>query len=441
MLTRFAPSPTGYLHLGNIRIALCVFLCAKQNNGQFMLRLDDTDRERSTEHFVAEIFTSLRSLGLQWDVLYKQSDHCADYNQAIEVLKNKGYIYPCYETSEELEVKRKISLGRKMPPIYDRSALNLTIQEKNNYERAGRKPHFRFKLRDEAISWHDEIKGDITFRELSISDPIVQRSNGSYTYLLPSAVDDINCNVTHVIRGEDHLVNTAVQIQIIQALQGEVPRFAHIPLMHTAAGKMSKRSGGYDVKNLLSNGIEPMTINSYLAKINTSEPLYPYTSLEELAEHFSLCKFNKTSAQFDLKELQWLNSKLLPRLDHTYVNEKLGIDYITKPFWQVIRSNINTISEVEQWWKICHTDIAITIREEDRTVLRLAYELLPQKTLDVQTCKQWLTDIAQKSSCKGKKLFIPLRLALTGCITGPALPEILPMLERSLIEKRLYSAL
>ncbi|MCA4774590.1 glutamate--tRNA ligase [Wolbachia endosymbiont of Mansonella ozzardi] len=437
MLTRFAPSPTGYLHVGNVRTALICWMYARSQNGKFLLRFDDTDLQRSDVKYVDSIIQDLRWLGIDWDSNFKQSERFERYNEMFLRLIKEGYIYACYETREELDIKRKLQLKHGLPPIYDRSALFLTEQEKICYEQEGRKPHFRFKLdRDKVVKWNDEVKGEINIATSHISDPIVKREDGIYTYILSSVIDDIDFNVTHVVRGEDHITNTAVQIQMIQALKAKIQKFAHLPLLHFDDSKISKRKGGLDIKSIKEDEIEPMALASYLVKLGTSDPIEAHVSVQSLIDSFDIEKFSSASAQFSLSEVYKLNSKVLQQMSFTMVEERLnqiGVNY--SEFWYFIRSNIEIFSEVAKWWQICKSNIEPVIF--DKELAKVALNALPQGDCNENTLSEWVKAIQQTVDIKAKDLFIQLRLALTGTKTGPKLAKLLNFISRENIVTRL----
>ncbi|MCX3065761.1 glutamate--tRNA ligase, partial [Wolbachia endosymbiont of Drosophila pseudotakahashii] len=355
MLTRFAPSPTGYLHVGNVRTALVCWMYTRNQNGKFLLRFDDTDLQRSDVKYINDIIEDLKWIGIDWDASFKQSERFERYNEVFLQLIKEGHIYACYETREELDIKRKLQLKQGFPPVYDRSALLLTEQEKIRYEQEGRRPHFRFKLdRNEVVKWNDEVKGEINIATSSVSDPVVKREDGIYTYMLPSVTDDVDFNVTHIIRGEDHVTNTAVQIQMIKALKAKIPTFAHLPLLHFDDSKISKRKGGLDIKSIKEDEIEPMALVSYLVKLGTSNPIEACACMQSLIDSFDIKKFSSASAQFSLSEMYKLNSKVLQQMLFEMVQDRLNqIGVGSSEFWYFIRNNIERFSEVAKWWKIC----------------------------------------------------------------------------------------
>ncbi|MDG7056110.1 MAG: glutamate--tRNA ligase [Wolbachia endosymbiont of Meromenopon meropis] len=438
MLTRFAPSPTGYLHVGNMRTALICWMYARSRNGKFLLRLDDTDFRRSDIKYIKSIMQDLRWLGIDWDSSFKQSERFERYNEVFSQLVKEGYIYACYETKEELDIKRKLQLKQRLPPVYDRSALFLTEKEKIFHERRGRKPHFRFKLdNSKIIHWNDEIKGEIKIATNHISDPIVKREDGIYTYMLPSVIDDIDFNITHVVRGEDHLTNTAVQIQMIQALKAKIQTFAHLSLLYFEDSKISKRKGGLDIKSLKEDEVESIALTSYLAKLGTSEPVEVYVNIQSLIESFGIEKFGLSPAQFNLNEVYKLNSKVLQQMSFTMVKERLirnGIN--SSKFWYFIRDNIERFSDVVKWWQICNYNIKPIIL--NREFLDIALNTLPEDCCNENTLSEWVKAIQQrKINIKTKDLFIQLRLALTGMETGPELAKLLVFIGRENIVTRL----
>ncbi len=432
MLTRFAPSPTGYLHIGNIRTALICYLYAKSKGGQFMLRIDDTDTQRSEEKYVDAINQDLKWLGISPDRTERQSARFARYDAAIEKLKADGRLYPCYETQQELDMKRKFQMNQGLPPLYDRSALNLSDEQKSKYEAEGRTPHWRFKLdQDKVSTWEDEIRGTQKFEMRHMSDPILIRENGMYTYMLPSTVDDIELGVTHVLRGEDHVSNTAIQLQIFDALAGTRPIFAHNSLIKTKEGKLSKRVGSQSVGDIRDSGIEPMAVASFLAKIGTSDSVEIRESLEQLVAEFDISKFGRAPTIYETEDIERLNSKLLHVSSFDKVKEELaaiGLSQIDEEFWLAVRSNIGSLQDVKEWWQICKEVINPTI--EDEEFMQEAAKLLPQGNWNEETWKNWTDAVKERTGRKGKELFMPLRKALTAQEHGPELKMILPLIGR-----------
>ncbi|MDR2831577.1 MAG: glutamate--tRNA ligase [Rickettsiales bacterium] len=437
MLTRFAPSPTGYLHVGNVRTALVCWMYTRSQSGKFLLRFDDTDLQRSDVKYINDIIQDLKWIGIDWDSSFKQSERFERYNEVFLQLMKEGHIYTCYETREELDIKRKLQLKQGLPPVYNRSALLLTEQEKIRYEQEGRRPHFRFKLdRNEVVKWNDEVKGEINIATSHISDPVVKRENGIYTYMLPSAIDDIDFNVTHVVRGEDHVTNTAVQIQMIKALKAKVPVFAHLPLLHFDNSKISKRKGGLDIKFIKEDEIEPMALTSYLAKLGTSNPIEAHVDMQSLIDSFDIKKFSSASAQFSLSEIYKLNSKVLQQMLFAVVKERLNQIGVDSPeFWYFIRSNIEKFSEVAKWWQICKFNIEPVVL--DKELIKIALNALPQGDCNENTLSEWVKAIRQTVNIKAKDLFMQLRLTLTGTETGPELAKLLVFTGRENIVARL----
>ncbi|WP_373086452.1 glutamate--tRNA ligase [Sneathiella sp.] len=433
---RFAPSPTGFLHVGNARLALINWLCARASGGEMILRLDDTDAERSTEEFAAGIREDLHWLGLDWSALEKQSARAAAYTRAAETLKNAKRLYPCYETAEELDYKRKRQLARKLPPVYDRAALHITPEQITAYEAEGRMPHWRFKLDQEVIRWDDMVRGAVEVDGASMSDPVLIRSDERPLYHLPSVVDDIDFAITHVVRGEDHVSNTALHIQIFTALGAAVPTFAHLPLlMGPDGGPLSKREGSQSLRELRDSGIEAMAVNSLLARLGTSDNVEICHKLDEIAAGFDIHHSSRAAAKFDPAELANLNAKLLHGMDWNEVADRLDCDGADATFWQAIRGNISTLAEAKDWWQVVTGPITPVIEEAD--FLAAAAEELPDGPLDAESWKQWTTAVKEKTGAKGKALFMPLRLALTGRAHGPEMSNLLPLIGREKILARL----
>lgn len=439
VLVRFAPSPTGYIHIGNVRTALVNFLFARKAGGRFLLRLDDTDISRSRDEYTTALQEDMRWLGLAWDDYKKQSDRFADYEQARQRLVAAGRLYPCYETAQELDMRRKMQAGRGLPPIYDRAALQLTDAQKAKYEVEGRKPHYRFLLEDKPIIWNDMIREEVKFQGTHVSDPVLIREDGVPLYTLASVVDDGDMGVTHIIRGEDHVSNTAVQMQIFEALGFKPPEFGHLALLKTKEGELSKRIGGNDIRGLRAAGIEPMAVNSLLAKLGTSDAVEPFATMQELIASFDMKKFGRATANYDMQELKRLNERLLHKLPFPAVKDRLSS--ADEPFWLSVRGNIKTLEEAEQWLNIINgheyeykTDANDA---EDAGYLEEASALLPPEPWDGDTWGTWTKNIADKTGRKGKVLFMPLRLALTGIEHGPEMKMLLPLIKRDKVIKRL----
>ncbi|UEM06033.1 glutamate--tRNA ligase [Skermanella rosea] len=437
---RFAPSPTGQLHVGNIRLALVNWLFARSQGGSFLLRLDDTDLERSTADYAAGIERDLRWLGLEWDRFARQSDRLDRYAAAVERLKGAGRLYPCYETAEELSLKRKSLLGRGLPPIYDRAALRLADADRARLEAEGRTPHWRFLLEHEPVEWDDLVRGPQHFHGRDLSDPVLIREDGRTLYTLSSVVDDIELDITHVIRGEDHVANTAVQVQLWQALGGPVPGFAHLPLLTDATGAgLSKRLGSISVASLRDDqGVEPMAINSLLAKLGTSDAIEARMSLAELAAEFDMAKVARGAPKFDPEELARLNARVLHATPFEAVAgrlQALGFGGIDATFWKAVRPNLSRLADVAEWWHVAREPIEPVV--EDAEFASAAAALLPADPWDDTTWSTWTGAVKSATGRKGKGLFMPLRLALTGRDHGPELKNLLPLIGRERAEARL----
>jgi len=435
-IVRFAPSPTGKLHVGNIRTALLNWLFARKHGGTFILRLDDTDVERSREEYVEAIRADLAWLGMDIDDEFRQSARFDKYDEAAEKLKAMGRLYPCYESAEELDVKRKLQLARHQPPVYDRAALNLSDEDHAKLEAEGRKPHWRFKLNEGVrVEWNDLIRGDTSIDMSSLSDPILIREDGSYLYMLPSVVDDIEWNITHVVRGEDHVVNTAVQIQMIEALDGGKANYAHAALLSGKEGQgLSKRLGSTGVEHFKTEGVEAITLMAKLARLGTSDPVEPFTSLVPLIDSFDFGKFGRATAKFDEDELKSLNAKILHETAFESVQDRLpeGMD---EAAWNAVRANLEVLSDVNTWWAVIHGPITPVV--EDMDYLQKACELLPEGVWDESSWKNWTSAVKDATGHKGKALFLPLRLALTGEGHGPEMAVLLPLIGREKVLKRL----
>ena len=428
---RFAPSPTGRLHAGNIRTALLNWMFARQKEGRLLLRLDDTDAERSTEEFAAGIREDLAWLGLDWANEVKQSERFPLYTAAVEKLKASGRLYPAYETPEELELKRKRQLARGKPPVYDRAALKLTDADRAKLEAEGRKPHWRFKLETRDVVWNDLVRGEQHVDAASLSDPVLVRADGTYLYTLPSVVDDIDLGITHVIRGEDHVANTAPQIQLFEALGAAPPAFGHHNLLVGGEGQaLSKRDRSISIEGMREEGLEPLAVASYAATIGTSDPVAPHASLDELVARFDFGKLSRAPARFDVDELRGLNAKLLHMLPFGTVSARLAQMGVGggEAFWLAIRGNLGTLADAKIWWQVVEGPLNPIIA--DARLCGEAAALLPPEPWDGSTWERWAGDIKQASGAKGKALFQPLRLALTGRAHGPELKVLLPLIGR-----------
>jgi glutamyl-tRNA synthetase len=444
---RFAPSPTGRLHVGNVRTALLNWLFARQSGGAFWLRLDDTDTQRSTEEFAEGIRRDLGWLGLPWSREERQSLRADRYVAAADLLKARGRLYACYESEDELDRKRKRQLARGLPPIYDRAGLKLSAKELAALEAEGRKPHWRFRLANSdadlaplptIVSWNDLIRGDQTVDVGSLSDPVVIRADGSFLYTFTSVIDDAEFGVTHVIRGEDHVTNTGVQLQLFEALGKEPPAFGHHSLLIGADGQaLSKRLGALSIESLRDAGIEPLALASYTALIGTSDPIEPQASLDELAARFAFSKISTGPARFDPEELKALNARLLHTTPYASIAGRLKEMGIGggAAFWDTVRGNLSMLADAASWWQVIGGELAPQI--EDRELTDKAAALLPAEPWDDTTWDTWVAALKTASGRKGRALFHPLRLALTGREDGPELKQLLPLIGRAKTEARL----
>jgi glutamyl-tRNA synthetase len=435
-ILRFAPSPTGRIHIGNARTAILNWLYAQKSGGTFILRYDDTDVERSKAEFAEAIARDLDWLGIRPDVVEYQSKRTDAYNAAADRLRASGRFYPCYETADELERRRKRQLARHQPPVYDRAALKLTDAERQAFDAEGRKPHWRFKLEHRIVEWNDLIRGPQHIDTTNLSDPVLVREGGSYLYTFSSVVDDIDFGVTDVIRGEDHVVNTAVQIELFEALGGKVPDFAHHSLLTGADGQgLSKRLGSLAIASLREQGLEAMAVVSHAALLGTSDSIHPCIDYRELIDGFDLHKLSRAPARFDENELRGLNARLLHMLPYSAVKDRLA--HGDEAFWLAVRGNLTTLADVENWWTIISGQITPVIATEDRDFIATAARLLPPAPWNGETWKTWTDAVKAETGRKGKGLFMPLRLALTGRDHGPELALLLPLIGRERARERL----
>ncbi len=437
-VTRFAPSPTGMLHIGNIRTALHNWMLAKKAGGKFLLRIDDTDTARSREEYVEGIRADLAWLGLAYEGEERQSARFGLYEREFAKLVEAGRVYRCYETAQELDLKRKVLLGRGLPPIYDRAALALTEAEHEAKAAAGEAPHWRFLLdRDEAITWDDGIRGPQHFDPATMSDPVIRRADGSWLYMLPSVIDDIDMGVTQILRGEDHVSNTATQVQMFTALGAPVPAFAHSALLTGSEGKLSKRLGSLGVAELRAAGIEPEAIISLLARLGTSDPVDPALTVQQLCESFDLSRFGRAPARFDEAELARLNAGILHRTPYVRVADRLP-DGLGEAAWEAIRPNLNTVAEAADWWAVVKGPItAPAPDDETRAFLSQAAELAAALDWSDAPWAALTTALKDATGRKGKALFLPLRQAITGMDHGPDMGALLPLIGRDEVVARL----
>jgi glutamyl-tRNA synthetase len=435
-IVRFAPSPTGRIHIGNARTAILNWLFALKSGGQFVLRYDDTDTARSTEEYARGIAADLDWLGIKPHRVEWQSKRFGHYDEVSNGLRAAGKLYPCYETADELDRRRKRQMARGLPPVYDRAALKLSDDDRAALEAEGRRPHWRFKLDGRVVEWNDLIRGPQYIDTTGLSDPVLVREDGTYLYTLPSVIDDIDFGITHVIRGEDHVVNTAVQIEITQALGGNVPDYAHHSLLTGADGKgLSKRLGSFSIGSMREQGLEAMAVVSHAALLGTSDNIHPCADYSELVEGFDLAKLSRAPARFDEAELGSLNAKLLHHLPWEAVKGRL--EYGSEAFWIAVRGNIENLSDSKTWFDIITKGINPLIADEDKSFIMEAKDLLPPEPWDMTTWKAWTDAVKSATGRKGKALFMPLRLALTGLDHGPELAQLLPLIGRERALERL----
>jgi glutamyl-tRNA synthetase len=441
-IVRFAPSPTGRLHIGNARPALLNYLYARAHNGRFVLRFDDTDFARSSEEFARAIEVDLAWLGVAPDLVLRQSERVRLYESAAAALREAGALYPCYETAEELEKRRKLQQARGLPPVYDRAALRLTAADRARFEAEGRRPHWRFRLPEGVVRWRDLVRGDCAIDCASLSDPVLLREDGSFLYTLPSVVDDFDLGVTHVIRGEDHVTNTAVQIRLFEALAPHraPPVFAHHNLLIGSTGEaLSKRSGTLSIGALREEGYEALAVAALAVLTGSSDSVHPIRSLDELSREFDLAHLSRNAARFDPADLGPLTHRTLARLEYRDVRERLEaheiVGFKAEPFWRAVRGNLSRFADVLDWWRVVEGEIA-SVRE-DEELLAMAQATMPPEPWDATTWGSWTAALKTRSGRKGRALFHPLRLALTGSENGPELSLLLPLIGHARAAARL----
>ena len=439
IIVRYAPSPTGRIHLGNARPALLNWFFARAHGGQYVLRMDDTDQARSTRASADSIEADLAWLGIKPSLLVRQSERTALYDAAVATLKASGRLYPCYETEDELDRRRKRARALGNPPIYDRAALKLTDADRAQLEAEGRKPHWRFKLDGRPIHFDDLIKGPQTVNTASMSDPVLVREDGSYLYTLPSVVDDIDLAITHVIRGEDHVSNTGTQIEIFEALGGAVPQFAHHNLLTDAEGQgFSKRLGSLSITDLREQGYEPIAVAIMATLTGTAVSIEPYASLDEIAGKLDFSAISHGPARFDPAELDGLNARILHAMSYETARPRLAeLGVEGEAFWLLLRNNLVKFGDIVEWAKLITGPVESVVEPEDREFMTTARDLLPPEPWSIETWGQWTDALKVATGRKGKPLFLPLRMALTGRHDGPELKSLLPLVGRKACLDRL----
>ena len=439
VIVRFAPSPTGRLHVGNVRTALMNWLFVRERGGKFVLRIDDTDLERSTNEYEEGIKEDLGWLGLSWDESFNQSHRFPSYEEAAKKLREDGLLYACYETADELDRQRKLLRVQGKPPVYNRAGLDLTDEQKAALEAEGRKPHWRFKLSGEVARWTDMVRGEQSVDTSSLSDPVLIRGDGSFLYTLPSVVDDIDAKITHVIRGEDHVTNSGAQIEVFQALSDHLPEFAHTPLLVWKDGSpLSKRLGSLSMGELKDQGFEPLAICSLLAKIGTSDAIEIRPSMDDLKDEFSFEKIGRAPARFSDDELLLLNGRLLHDTPYAAVKEHLESLNVGggEDFWTLIRSNVSKVTDAAGWSTVIYAPMPGRIEDEDKSFCQAAANALPDE-ITPQTWSEWTGTLKVDHARKGKTLFLPLRRALTGRDRGPEMGKLLELLGAEKAKARL----
>ncbi|KCV81913.1 glutamyl-tRNA ligase [Actibacterium atlanticum] len=434
-VTRFAPSPTGYIHVGNLRTALFNYLITRKAGGQFILRIDDTDPERSKQEYVDAIQQDLEWLGIEWDRIEHQSARIERYEAAADQLREMGRFYECFETPTELDLKRKKQLNMGKPPVYDRAALNLSDDEKAKLREERGQGHWRFKLDHERIDWTDGILGDISIDAASVSDPVLIRGDGQFLYTLASVVDDTEMGVTNVVRGSDHVTNTATQIQMIRALGGTVPSFAHHSLLTGPQGEaLSKRLGTLALRDLREQGVEPMALLSLMARLGSSQPVELRSSMDELVDGFDIAHFGSAPTKFDVQDLFPLTARILNELPLDVVAADvaaLGVPADkAEAFWNVVRENITVKADMAPWWDLFQNGAEPLVADEDAEFIAQAFDMLPEPPYSADSWGNWTKAVKEATGRKGKGLFMPLRKAVTGRERGPDMSDVLPLLQK-----------
>lgn len=433
-ITRFAPSPTGYIHVGNLRTALMNYLIARKSGGQFILRLDDTDQERSKQEYADGIMRDLEWLGLHWDRIEKQSLRLERYREAAEDLKAKARFYECFESPVELDLKRKKQLNMHKPPVYDRASLHLSDDEKAKMRAEGREGYWRFLLNQTRIEWADGIIGPVSIDAASVSDPVLIRADGQVLYTFASSVDDIDMGVTHIVRGADHVTNTATQIQIMEAMGGTPPAFAHHSLLTGAKGEeLSKRLGTLSLRDLRARGVEPAALLSLMARLGSSKPVALVSDLDELAEGFEVGSFGTAPTKFDAEDLFPLTRAYVQGLPLDAVADRIAALGVpadkAAAFWRVAKDNITVLDDLAGWWDLFRNGAEPMVEDEDREFIAQALAMLPPQPWTEKTWGEWTAAVKEATGRKGKGLFMPLRKALTGQVHGPEMADVMPLLQ------------
>ena len=434
-VTRFAPSPTGYIHVGNLRTALMNYLIARKNGGTFILRLDDTDQERSKQEYIDGLFADLEWLGIKYDRVEQQSKRLDRYREAAEQLKASGRFYECFESPTELDLKRKKLLNMGKPPVYDRASLKLTEAEKDAFRAEGRQGYWRFLLDQERIEWTDGIIGPISIDAASVSDPVLIKADGQVLYTFASSVDDVDMGVTHIVRGADHVTNTATQIQIMKALGGVPPTFAHHSLLTGAKGEeLSKRLGVLSLRDLRARGVEPLALLSLMARLGSSKPVELASSMQDLIDGFDIGSFGAAPTKFDAEDLFPLTRHHVQSLPFSAVQARIAALGVpadkAEAFWNVAKGNITVLADLEGWWTLFRDGAVPVVEDADRDFVRQAIALLPARPWTTATWGEWTAAVKEATGRKGKDLFRPLRLALTGQASGPEMADVLPLLQK-----------
>jgi glutamyl-tRNA synthetase len=432
-ITRFAPSPTGYIHVGNLRTALMNYLTAQKTGGTFILRLDDTDQERSKQEYIDGLIEDLAWLGIKYDRIEQQSKRMARYAEAAKQLKAAGRFYECFETPVELDLKRKKLLNMGKPPVYDRASLHLTEEQKAAYRAEGRQGYWRFRLDIERIEWNDGIIGDISIDAGSVSDPVLIKADGQVLYTFASSVDDVDMGVTHIVRGADHVTNTATQIQIMKALGGTPPSFAHHSLLTGPGGEeLSKRLGTLSLRDLRARGVEPMALLSLMARLGSSKPVELAGSMQDLVDGFDVGSFGAAPTKFDAEDLFPLTRQHVQSLPFEAVKARIAALGVpgdkAELFWSVAKGNITVLADLAEWWALFRDGATPLVADEDREFVAAALAMLPAQPWTQATWGDWTSSVKEATGRKGKGLFMPLRRALTGRENGPEMADVMPLL-------------
>ena len=427
---RFAPSPTGFMHIGNARIAVINHLFCRKNNGKFLFRIDDTDALRSKKEYEEAIKADMNWLGIGYDETFRQSERLDRYHEVMKKLISDGFLYKCFEPPEELEYKRKLAISKGKPPVYDRASLSLTDAEIKAYEQEGRIPYWRFKLPDKTVSWNDLILGEISYNLNNVSDPVIVKADGTFLYTYSSVVDDFDAGITHIIRGQDHVTNTAVQIAIFDEISKGTYQvsFAHLSLLVNKDGsQFSKRLGSMNLGEIRAQGVEPMAILDLLATLGSSLDTIPFTKIDDLIKYFDISKFSTNSPKFDIDDIFKISRKIL----HSKPFSEIAHLGISEKAYEVIKGNIDSYSDFSVWKEILQSGFKakfVPTTEETEVLQSFAQKIRVVNNFSKEDIENALNTVKAELNITNQKLYHPIRKTLTGQDKGPNIVDFMTVL-------------